>query len=31
MPDLIDWSVGETPVDSVEQSLAELKSKGMVV
>jgi dTDP-L-rhamnose 4-epimerase len=31
LPELIEWSVGEKPVDSVEQSLAELRSKGMVV
>jgi dTDP-L-rhamnose 4-epimerase len=31
MPELIEWSAGESPVDSVEQSLAELQSKGMVV
>jgi dTDP-L-rhamnose 4-epimerase len=31
MGDLIDWAAGESPVDAVEQSLAELQSKGMVV
>jgi dTDP-L-rhamnose 4-epimerase len=31
MPDLIAWSAGEKPIDAVEESLAELKSRGMVV
>jgi dTDP-L-rhamnose 4-epimerase len=30
LTDLIAWSATETPVDAVEQSLSELRSKGMI-
>jgi hypothetical protein len=30
LADLIAWSATESPVDAVEQSLSELRSKGMI-